>query len=323
LARDIIDAVAPELAMQPLQSEFRSLGVVYGDVRQRWVVVYSPEARNRAIKTVNKLVLRNSTKESKDFDDLCKQDFACEADARKVLSEFEKELKFTFLNDLRISQLPHFNGKGRPKQGREPDFYSYRVEGSIASQLQPRHCLLQRKSCFILASNQLDCDALSCDDLIAAYKDQQKVERGFRFLKDPMFMASQLFLKSPKRIMALMMVMTLCLVVYAALEFRIRGALRENSATFPNQKGKLIKNPTVRWVFQFFSGIHVLVVDGVREFVSNLNDFHVFLLDLLGWIIGGYIWIVGEGVRNVGHSMFDACWRVLSEVFFNGALVCV
>jgi transposase len=82
--------------------------------------------------------------------------------------------------------------------------------------------------------------------------------------------------------MALMMVMTLCLVVYAALEFRIRAALRESGGAFPNQKGKLIKNPTVRWVFQFFSGIHVLIVDGVRELVSNLNDFHVFLLDLLG-----------------------------------------
>jgi len=77
---------------------------------------------------------------------------------------------------------------------------------------------LQRKSCFILASNQLDMDKRSDLELIEAYKDQQKVERGFRFLKDPMFMASTLFLKSTKRLMALMMVMTLCLLVYAALE---------------------------------------------------------------------------------------------------------
>jgi hypothetical protein len=45
-------------------------------------------------------------------------------------------------------------------------------------------------------------------DFLAAYKNQQKVERGFRFFKDPLFMA-------------LMMVMTLCLLVYAALEYRI------------------------------------------------------------------------------------------------------
>jgi transposase len=48
---------------------------------------------------------------------------------------------------------------------------------------------------------------------------QQKVERGFRFLKDPWFMANTLFLKSPKRIMALVMIMTLCLLIYGALEY--------------------------------------------------------------------------------------------------------
>ena len=39
-------------------------------------------------------------------------------------------------------------------------------------------------------------------------------ERGFRFLKDPLFFASSLFLKNPKRIMALLMVMLLSLLVY-------------------------------------------------------------------------------------------------------------
>ena len=55
--------------------------------------------------------------------------------------------------------------------------------------------------------------ALSDEALMAAYKDQQKVERGFRFLKDPLFMAATRSLKSPQRILALMMVMTLCRLV--------------------------------------------------------------------------------------------------------------
>jgi transposase len=45
------------------------------------------------------------------------------------------------------------------------------------------------------------------------------------------------------------MVMTVCLLVYAALEYRIRTALKEHAATFPDQKGKRIQNPTARWVF--------------------------------------------------------------------------
>ncbi len=62
-------------------------------------------------------------------------------------------------------------------------------------------------------------------------------------------MASTLFLKSPKRIMALMAVMTLCLMVYAALEHRIRQGLAEHRPTFPDQKGNPAECPTARWVF--------------------------------------------------------------------------
>src|SRR5262245_17468155 len=60
--------------------------------------------------------------------------------------------------------------------------------------------------------------------------------------------------------MALLMVMTVCLLVYAALEYRIRTALKEHGATFPDQKGRRIPNPTTRWVFHYFVGIHVLYI---------------------------------------------------------------
>jgi transposase len=79
-----------------------------------------------------------------------------------------------------------------------------------------------------------------------------------------MFLADSLFLKSPKRIMALMMVMTICLLVYAALEYRMRQALKEKKQTFPNQKGKFIENPTIRWVFQYFVGIHMVILGKVQ-----------------------------------------------------------
>jgi transposase len=95
-------------------------------------------------------------------------------------------------------------------------------------------------------------------------------------------MASTLFLKSPKRIMALMMVVTLCLSAYAALEWRIRQSLKANRQTFPSRQGKATDNPTARWVFQFFAGIHLLIVGQRQERVLNLNGHHQALLALLG-----------------------------------------
>jgi transposase len=62
-------------------------------------------------------------------------------------------------------------------------------------------------------------------------------------------LASSRYLKKPERLMALLMVMTVCLLVYAALESRIRKALQDHEATCPHQKGHPIQNPTARWVF--------------------------------------------------------------------------
>jgi transposase len=51
--------------------------------------------------------------------------------------------------------------------------------------------------------------------------------------------------------MALMMVMTLCLLVYAALEYRIRQALKQHDQASPNQKGQPTRTPTARGVLVF------------------------------------------------------------------------
>ena len=85
-----------------------------------------------------------------------------------------------------------------------------------------------------------------------------------------------------KRITALLMVMTICLLVYAALEMRIRTLLKTVAAFFPNQTGKKIHNPTVRWIFSYFHGIHILIADGSEKMILNLNENHVLLVELMG-----------------------------------------
>ena len=62
--------------------------------------------------------------------------------------------------------------------------------------------------------------------------------------------------------MALLMVMTVCLLVYAALEYRIRTALKEHAGHLSGPKRQAIQNPTARWVFHYFVGIHVLYIPG-------------------------------------------------------------
>jgi transposase len=282
LARALIQTVAPAWRQTPDTPAPCSVCVTYAGVKQRWLIVWSPSAYQRALGTVTKQSLKQSQAHLKAFDQLCRQDFTCETDARHALGAFEKTLTLTTVVDSQIVAVPHYRRAGRPTKDRQPAQFTYRIKGALASLPDQYTRRLQQKSCFILATNQLDSEALPDDELLSAYKDQQKVERGFRFLKDPLFMASTLYLKSPKRIMALMMVMTLCLLVYAALEYRLRQALQQHDQTFPNQKGQPTRTPTARWVFQFFTGIHLLVIAQKQLLVLNLNEPQRRLLAVLG-----------------------------------------
>ena len=281
-ARETIAAIAPDLLETPDEASFRSIGMTYAGIQQRWLVVYTPEAHHRATESINKQVQKQTCASVKTFQKLCRQDFACIEEAQKSLDAYKKSQTFIEVMDEQIVEIPRYKNSGRPGKDQKPDYFSYRIEGNLATLLPERQQRIERKSCYILATNQLDSELLADQEIIHKYKNQQKVERGFRFLKDPLFMASTLFLKSPKRIMALTMIMTLCLLVYAALEYKIRQALRENDQTFPNQKGVEIPNPTARWVFQFFTGIHVLVIQELQAIVLNMNQYHFLIVRLLG-----------------------------------------
>ena len=114
---------------------------------------------------------------------------------------------------------------------------------------------------FIIATNELDEKKISDAQLLDVYKAQGvSVERGFRFLKDPMFYAESLYLNSPRRIMSPIMVMGLSLLVYALAERKIRKAMKERGASISNQVNKPTQTPTIQWVFQVFEGILILTV---------------------------------------------------------------
>ena len=51
--------------------------------------------------------------------------------------------------------------------------------------------------------------------------------------------------------------MTCCLMVYAALEHKIRESLKTVPAFFPSMTNKSTIKPTARWVFLKYGAIHL------------------------------------------------------------------
>jgi transposase len=277
-------AQADPQTMAPLTAGYRYHVVPssYGGVEQRWVLIHSEPRQPQAQRTVDKQWRQQSADEGKAFKTLCRTAFACAANAHQALAPFAHDLQTTFLHDSMVSPTPHYGKRGRPGPGAPPDQIVYHSTGALASRLTDRQARVDQHSCCILATNALDEAQWPAPEVLAGYKGQARAERGFRFLKAPQFLASSLYLKKPERIMALLMVMTVCLLVYAALEYRMRAALKEHAATLPDQKGKRIQHPTARWVFHYFVGMHVLFIPGQGLRVLNRTDEHQHLLQLLG-----------------------------------------
>lgn len=263
--------------MQPLAEgyRYRRVEVDYDGVVQRWLVIVSRPAMKRAGPGVARRLARSGEQERNAYEKLTRQRFACAEDAHQALEAFQAKLALLMLEEAAVIEAAP--GAAKPWQ----------VVGLLASDSLVRWCWLWKKSTarrtvFILATNELNDERLPDAEVWAQYRAQQQVERGFRFLKDPRFQANTLFLKSPERVMALLMVMTICLVVYAALEYRTRNALAKQRRTVPDQKGRPTNRPTMRWVFQFFAGIHRLLIDGQATVMMNLKAAQWTVIEVLG-----------------------------------------
>jgi transposase len=251
-------------------------------VAQRWGLIDSEHRRPQAQRTVEKQLLKPSTAEIQVLQPLRRMVLACEAEAQQALATFAQGLQATRLHEVTIRPTRRYAKPGRPGNATGPNAQGYHLSGALASSLTARDALVAQHRCFLLATNELDEGALAPQEVLAGDKGQKPAERGFRFRKDPLCLASSLYLNKPQRIMALLMVMTVCLLVYAALEYRIRTALKARQGTFPDQKGRPIQNPTARWVFQCFVGIHLLLIPREWPLVLNLTATHEHLLHLLG-----------------------------------------
>jgi transposase len=103
---------------------------------------------------------------------------------------------------------------------------------------------------------------ISAELVLLGYKRQQSPERGFRFLKDPLFFTNSVFVKSPERVEALAkrlrrsfaFVMGLCLLVYSLGQRALRSCLVKAGETLKNQLGQPTQRPTLRPCVSVFPG---------------------------------------------------------------------
>lgn len=262
----------------------------YGGIEQRWLVVHSEELEKTVRERLERRLRRRERELAGELKRLLvgsKKTFACQADALEAAEAFAAEhlrgKHHRFVADPpEIVEVCYYGKPGRPAKGAVPEEIRYRVKAELERDEATIGEELERSGRYILATNVASESGEPTDDeLLAEYKGRHAVERGFRFLKDPLFFASSLFVKTPRRVAAIAMVMGLCLLIYALGERALRRALAQERAGIRHQRGKPTQKPTLRWVFQLFQAVHLLNVDGTEQ-ISNLTEERTTILGFLG-----------------------------------------
>ena len=247
---------------------YREVKQNYGTIEQRWLVVESQKRRESDLKKLEKKVKNDLAKAKEKLKKIREDSFACKADAIKAANKLLKKSRYHQLTEVKVKEILN----------KDCENYQYKVEANVSACSD--RILLERKQAgrFIVATNILDKEVVSSEQMLITYKNgQQSVERGFRFLKDPMFFTDSVFIKLPQRIEALGLIMALSLLVYKVAERQLRQTIKRTGLGVKNQLGRLTNRPTLRWIFQCFQSIHIYIEGGIKK-VSNLDKERLHLL---------------------------------------------
>jgi len=244
-----------------------------GGISQRWILVSSQAAYKKELKTFLKRIDKKAEALQNQLWHISNQVFACESDAKKEARSVVKNLKY---HDVVFETIPLYKhaAPGRPKDDAEKVCVGYKLVGTLTSDLSKVNAEKCKLGRFILATNEIDNSLLKDEEILMQYKEQSSIETGFRFMKDSRFELNSFYLQTPERIGAVMMIMTLCLMVYNFAQYGLRQALKNNNDVLPNQVGKPVKNPTMRWIFQLMSSISVVQIEQegqIQRVVTNMR----------------------------------------------------
>jgi len=265
-------------------TRYQRIELCHYGMAQRWLVVSSQGARERAEASITKACQREAEAINKQLFHLQAKRFETPEAAQAALAPLEKSWKYHQVGPSRLIAHNHYAGKGRPTPTSSIKSIAWQIQAQARPAQEQIAYHKECKACFVVGTN-IAPSQLSDPEVIRAYKSQAQAEGGFRFLKDPLFFVSSLFVKKPCRIQGLLMVMTLALLVYAVTQRRLRQHLAHQTETVPNQLNQPTERPTLRWVFQLLEGIHrvrVTVQGQVHNLIEGLNEVKIKILRLFG-----------------------------------------
>ncbi len=224
----------------------------YANIKQRWIVVESDLRKQAALKKIAQQVEKQLESASDSLRKLFRQEFACIADAEIAIKRLSDTWKYHQITEIECREKQVKKSTSKEKLENQTNPTVAQVTGQIKTRLSVIEAEQITAGRFILATNILDTQEVSARQILSEYKAQQSNERGFRFIKEPLFFTSSVFVKNPERVEAIGMIMGLCLLVYTLGQRKLRQHLEATNEGVRNQVKKLTNKRHCAGYFRCF-----------------------------------------------------------------------
>jgi len=246
-----------------------------------FTVVHSSNLAERKEKTLEKNVKKIKTELERQGKEIAKKGYACETDARQEGQRLQQDVeKKGFSSELEIEKIEKrtYGHKGRPKNGEEPKketTWHVKVKiGSIKTEVYE-----QKKrfaSTFVLIHRLKE--EMSSEDVLRSYKNQDKVEQGFKFMKQPQYLGA-IYTKKSGRVEALGYLFLIVLLLAKYLEYRVRIGMQQSGGEL-KIGGQKVKRPSAKTILEILNRMLIYAVNAEVKLPDVIDQ---GILNVIHW----------------------------------------
>jgi transposase len=260
---------------------FETVVDLYG-VWYRTLVVHSDAYDERRTKRLERTLEQDRVEMERVASEQEKIEYACLADAQAAISRLPKGRFHELVGQVEEKPI-YATGRPRADGTRKIRGTVYRLKISLKPREQAIARARKEAGCFVLLTNEPEesSGGLTSKELVRAYQDQYSVEQNFGFLKDPVIV-NALFLKSPRRIESLGLILVLALMIWRLMERTMRVSLKESNAKVVGWNNRQTTRPTSFMMTTKFVSVIVIRTDERRFLAEPLDPVQERYLQILG-----------------------------------------
>ena len=256
----------------------------YNGTRLKLLLIKNCAMRSRKEKTVSKRADKELEKLKAALKKLRTQPCKCRPDAEKAVEALQKKLRFCRIDGIEYKPLTKNAKPGKPKKGAEKVLTGVAVIAKASVDSQKLQAAVDGELLYVVATTDTE-RKWTMAELLSTYKRQSVIERCWRCCKNPTMMVDSMYLQKPSRIDALLWLMEIALLVYAATEYLARKVMKEKKLKLTGQERRKYIRPTGEFLLKYVSFLNIALVlnRSTGEWtVENVNEEFALLLTALG-----------------------------------------